>query len=58
MAVPVGYCSAPATARKLHQLRDCIVKIDDGGTTGHAIYQTIINGGWPEFGLSEENSFL
>jgi hypothetical protein len=50
-------CAAPETARELHQLRDCIVRVDDGGTTGYGIYQTIINGGWPEYDLSEEDSF-
>ncbi len=54
----IADCSDPATARELHQLRDCIVKVNDNGTIGYAISQTIINGAWPEYDLDGENSFL
>ena len=32
-------------------------KSNDNGNIGHAIYQTIINGEWPEYGLDYETSF-
>jgi len=54
----VGNCADPVNARALHQLRDCIVKVNDNGTTGHAIYQTIINGEWPKYGLRGSESFF
>jgi hypothetical protein len=54
----VANCADPATARELHQLRDCIIKVNDNGTIGYAICQTIINGAWPDYNLGEEDSFL
>jgi len=51
-------CSDPATARRLHQLRDCIVRVRDGDSVGVANYQTIVTGAWPELGLEAEGSFL
>lgn len=54
----VADCADPANARTLHQLRDCIVRANDGGAVGHGICQTIVNGEWPECGLSAEGSFL
>jgi hypothetical protein len=51
-------CADPATARRLHQLRDCIVRVRDGESVGVANYQTIVTGAWPELGLEAERSFL
>ncbi len=54
----IANCADPETARRVHQIRDCIIRIQDGKNTGYANYQTIINGAWPEIGLSAEDSFL
>ena len=51
-------CSDPATARRVHQIRDCIVRVRDGENVGIANYQTIISGAWAELGLDAESSFL
>jgi len=51
-------CSVYETAKSLHQIRDCIVRIRDGDVIGYANYQTIINGEWPELGLTAADSFL
>jgi len=51
-------CSAPETARRVHQIRDCIVRVRDGANIGYANYQTVVNGDWPELGLSAESSFI
>lgn len=51
-------CSLYETAKELHQIRDCIIRINDNGTIGYANYQTIINGEWPELGLSAKDSFI
>lgn len=45
-------------AKRVHQIRGCIVRVSDGDAVGYANYQTIINGEWPEFGLMAEDSFI
>ena len=56
----VADCSDPTLARELHQLRDCVVRVDDpqGGGAGHADVQTFIVGAFPDRGLSAGSSFL
>jgi hypothetical protein len=56
----VADCADPATARRLHQMRDNLVRVDDpvGGATGFGNIQSIFAGPQPELGLSEEASFL
>jgi hypothetical protein len=56
----VADCSDPATARRLHQMRDNLVRVEDpvGGGTGVGNMQTIFAGPHPEWGLTEEASFL
>jgi hypothetical protein len=56
----VADCTDPLTARRLHQIRDAVVRVDDpaGGGRGWANLQTAIVGAWPEAGLSEETSFV
>ncbi|BBY37790.1 hypothetical protein MMAN_19240 [Mycobacterium mantenii] len=56
----VDDCDDPATARKLHQLRDLLVRVEDpvGGGTGFGNIETFALGAFPEIGLTEENSFL
>ena len=53
-------CSDPANARRLHQHRDCVVRVEDpvGGGTGWGNLQSIIYGAHPELGLSANSSFL
>jgi hypothetical protein len=53
-------CADPATARRLHQMRDNLVRIDDptGGGVGFGNLQSIFAGPHPEIGLTEEASFL
>ena len=51
-------CSQLENAKRLHQIRDCIIKITDGEAVGYANYQTVVNGEWPELGLSAEGSFV
>ena len=53
-------CTDPDTARRLHQMRDNLVRVDDpvGGGVGHGNLQSIFAGPHPEMGLTEESSFL
>jgi hypothetical protein len=56
----VTECDSPENARKLHQLRDLLVKVDDpvGGGQGLGNAETFALGEFPERGLTAENSFL
>ena len=53
-------CDQPETARKLHQLRDLLIRVEDpvGGGVGVGNAETFALGAFPERGLSAENSFL
>lgn len=53
-------CSDPATARRIHQIRDTVVHVTDpvGDGQGWGNWQPIITGGFPELGLTEESSFV
>jgi hypothetical protein len=53
-------CDDPSTARKLHQLRDLLVRVEDpvGGGVGLGNAETFALGAFPEKALTEENSFL
>lgn len=53
-------CDHPETARKVHQLRDLLVRIDDpvGGGSGLGNAETFALGAYPDRGLTAENSFL
>lgn len=53
-------CHDPAVARRVHQLRDAIVRVDDpvGGGSGWGKLETFAVGEWPALGLTAENSFL
>jgi hypothetical protein len=53
-------CDDPATARELHQHRDCIVVVDDPetGARGVGTVQSIVVGAHPALGLTEEASFM
>jgi hypothetical protein len=53
-------CDKPENARELHQLRDLLVRVEDpvGGGGGLGNAETFALGGFPERGLTAENSFL
>ena len=53
-------CDEPQVARRVHQLRDCVVSVDDpvGGGTGLGTFQTVVLGSHPDMGLTEDASFL
>lgn len=53
-------CSHPDVARRVHQIRDNLVEVEDpvGGGIGVGNMQTIFAGPHPELGLSEESSFM
>jgi hypothetical protein len=55
----VAGCNRPEVARRIHQHRDCIVRLDDRetGDWGVGSMQSIIAGAHPEIGLTEEASF-
>jgi hypothetical protein len=53
-------CSERAAAQRLHQMRDCVVRVDDpvGGGTGWGNLQSLFVGPHPEMGLTEAASFM
>jgi hypothetical protein len=56
----IADCTEPATARRLHQIRDNLVRVDDpvGGGVGVGNLQSIFAGPHPDIGLTEEASFM
>jgi hypothetical protein len=56
----IADCSDVATAHRIHQFRDCVVRVDDpvGGGTGWGNLQSLVVGAHPEIGLTEEASFM
>ena len=50
--------SDPQIAREVHQLRDCVVRVREADAAGYGIFESIVVGEHPEFGLTRENSFL
>ncbi len=51
-------CSQREVAERIHQIRDCIVRIDDSaGGSGVSNIQTVVTGEWASLGLKAENSF-
>jgi hypothetical protein len=53
-------CADPATARRLHQLRSAVVRVEDavGGGVGYGDFQTLAVGADEAMGLSAEASFF
>jgi hypothetical protein len=53
-------CSTAEQARRLHQIRDTVVRITDpvGGGVGWGNAQPIVTGGHPHLGLDEADSFM
>jgi hypothetical protein len=56
----VADCADPEVARRIHQFRDCVVRVSDpvGGGSGVGNMQTLALGAHPDLGLSAESSFL
>jgi hypothetical protein len=55
----IADCAHPDTARRVHQIRDTVVRVTDptGGGTGVGNWQSVITGEHPHLGLSRESSF-
>jgi hypothetical protein len=53
-------CSLPAVARRIHQHRDCVIRVTDEtvGGAGVGNLQSIVTGPHPEIGLTEAASFV
>jgi len=56
----IADCTTFEEARRLHQLRDCIVRVEDpvGGGAGVGNLQSIVAGPHPDLGLDEATSFM
>jgi hypothetical protein len=56
----IADCTEPATARRLHQIRDTVIRVTDpvGGGEGWGNCQPIITGGDDALGLSADDSFI
>jgi hypothetical protein len=50
--------SEPATARRVHQLRDCVIRVREGDAEGYGIFESMVIGEHPRYGLTRESSFL
>lgn len=50
--------SDPTTAREVHQLRDCVIRVREGDAVGYGIFESIVTGDHERYGLSAESSFL
>jgi len=50
--------SDPATAREVHQLRDCVIRVREGDAEGYGIFESMVIGEHPRYGLTRESSFL
>jgi hypothetical protein len=53
-------CSDPAVARRVHQHRDCVIRVEDpvGGGVGIGNLQSIVLGADDAMALTAETSFL
>lgn len=56
----VADCTDLTAARRLHQIRDAVMRVDDpvGGGRGWCNLQTTIVGAWPDAGLDDTTSFV
>ena len=54
----VADCSESETLRRIHQLRDCIVRVREGDAVGWGVFESIVTGAWPDCGLSADGSFV
>lgn len=53
-------CDTVDVARAIHQLRDCVVRVDDpvGDGTGYGVLQTVVIGAFPELGTTLAATFI
>ena len=53
-------CTTPDAARRLHQIRDAVMRVEDpvGGGRGWCNLQTTMAGAWPAEGLDADSSFV
>jgi hypothetical protein len=53
-------CADPETARRVHQHRDAVIRVEDpvGGGVGFGNLQSIVTGAHPDLGLTADASFL
>jgi hypothetical protein len=54
----IADCADPDTVRRVHQLRDCIVRVREGEAEGWGVFESIMTGGWPDSGLTADGSFV
>jgi len=56
----VADCARPDVARRLHQMRDCVVTVRDpaGGGVGWGNLQSLVLGAHPDLGLTDAASFV
>lgn len=50
--------SDPKTAREVHQLRDCVIRCREGDAVGYGIFESMVIGEHPRYGLTKDSSFL
>lgn len=50
--------STPDAVREVHQLRDLPMRTREGDAEGYAIFESMVIGEHPKYGLTRENSFL
>jgi len=50
--------STRETAREVHQLRDCVIRCREGDAVGYGIFESMVIGEHPRYGLTQESSFL
>lgn len=50
--------SSPETVREIHQLRDCVIRVREGDATGYGIFESMVIGEHPRYGLTRASSFL
>ncbi|HEX7658694.1 MAG TPA: hypothetical protein VF444_04375 [Pseudonocardiaceae bacterium] len=46
------------TVHEVHQLRDCVVRCREGDAAGYGIFESMVIGEHPRYGLTRETSFL
>lgn len=46
------------TVREIHQLRDCVIRVREGDAVGYGIFESMVIGEHPRYGLTRETSFL
>ncbi|WP_327205356.1 hypothetical protein [Rhodococcus opacus] len=46
------------TVREVHQLRDCVIRCREGDAVGYGIFESMVIGEHPRYGLTKEDSFL